>query len=123
MAAAATDDELLGEEFVTGAMKLVPLTCTEQHRDLAHVAHVPADRTWEGSACREDDALVFGCRVLFVELVEEDLDNHDVVMNGLGVQALEGGVARGGHHALLGLLHDHLVLGLFVALLGLLVPL
>ena len=45
MAAAATDNELLGEEFVTGAMKLVPLTCTEQHRDLAHVAHVPADRT------------------------------------------------------------------------------
>ena len=119
MAAAATDDELFGEEFVPRAIELVPLTCTEwQLRDLAHVAQVPADLTWEGSACREDDAVVCGFRVFFVELVEEDLDNHDVVMNGLGIQALEGGVARGGDDVLLGILYDRLVLGLLVALLG-----
>ena len=43
--------------------------------------------------------------------------------HGLGIQALEGGVARGGDDALLDLLQDDLVGGLLVAPLGLLFPL
>ena len=123
MAAAAADDGLLGEEFVTSAMEGVPLTCTEHRRALAHVAQVPADRTGERSTCRDHDA-VGGGIILVHELVDHDLDGVDVLHHGLGLQALEGGVARGVDGVLLDLLHDHLLVGgLLVALLGLLVPL